>query len=202
MQAKQRLSDIGITNQSTLVCDLRTWKDAASEAWIALTGPEDDVGARLARMLEEASIQRLDDFGGVCETFLCREEEYLASPRHTTSGAGVFSFTPKKRVLAEASEMARSAHAAGYSLMILTMQKDGKFGKVWVLCAALRHFTGGPLTYYEDTNTIIDDLKSSPEGSKILAVHVLTPEFAHMTSQHADRVVSQLQYQREVLLQL
>jgi hypothetical protein len=200
MQPMQRLSDAGITNQSTLVCDLRTWKDPDSEAWIALTGGQDAVGTRLARMLEDASIQRLDDFGGVCETFLCRGEEYLASPPRTASGAAVFSFTPKKRVLAEASEMARSAHGAGYSLMILTMQKDSKFGKVWVLCAALRHFTGGPLTYYEDTNTIIDDLKSSPEGPKILAVHVQTPEFAHMTSHHADRVVSQLQYQHEVLL--
>src|SRR5215831_12399055 len=137
-----RLSDISVTNQSTLVCDLRSWKDADSEAWIALTGAEDAVGTRLARMLEEASIQRLDDFGGVCETFLCRDEEYLASPRRTASGAAIFSFTPKKRVLAEASDMARSAGAAGYSLMILTLQKDGKFGKVWVLCAALRHLTG------------------------------------------------------------
>jgi hypothetical protein len=201
MQPKQRLSDTGITNQSALVCDLHTWKGVASEAWIALTGTEDAVGTRLARMLEEASIQRLDDFGGVCETFLRRGEEFLASPPRTASGAAVFSFIPKKRVLAEASEMARSAHAAGYSLMILTMQKDSKFGKVWVLCAALRHFSGGALTYYEDTNTIVDELKSAPEGSKITAVHVLTPEFAHMTSHFADRVVSQLQYQHEVLLQ-
>ena len=80
----------------------------------------------------------------------------------------MFSFTPRKRVLTEAAEMARAA--------------------------------GGRLTYYEDTNSIIDDLKSSPEGSKILAVHVLTPEFAHLTSHHADRVVGQLQYQQEVLL--
>jgi hypothetical protein len=197
----QRLSNIGVTNQSTLVCDLRAWRDAASEAWIALTGAEDAVGTQLARILEEASIQRLDDFGGVCETFLCQGEDYLASPRRTASGAAVFSFTPKKRLLAEASDMARSASAAGYSLTILTLQKGGKFGKVWVLCTALRHFTGGSLTYYEDTNTIIDDLKSTPEGSKILAVHVLAPEFAHMTSHHADRVVSQLEYQNEVLLQ-
>ena len=158
------------------------------------------VGARLARLLEEASIQRLDDFGGVCETFLCQGEEYLASPPRTASGAAVFSFTPKKRVLTEASQMARAARAAGYSLMILTMQKDGKFGKVWVLRPVLRHFTGGRLTYYEDTNSIIDDLKSSPEGANILAVHVLTPEFSHLTSHHADRVVSQLRYQQEVLL--
>lgn len=201
MQPKQRLSDTCITNQCTLVCDLRAWETADSEAWIALTGAEDSVGAQLARLLEEASIQRLDDFGGVCETFLCRGQEYLASPPRTISGAAVFSFTPKKQALAEASDMARSGRAAGYSLMILTMQKGSKFGKVWVLCAALRHFTGGRLTYYEDTNTIIDDLKSSPEGSKILAVHVLTPEFTHMTSHHADRVVSQLQYRQEVLLQ-
>jgi hypothetical protein len=166
MQPKQRLSDTSITNQSTLLCDLRDWNGAASAAWIALTGTQEAVGARLARMLEDASINRLDDFGGVCDTFLRRGEEYLASPPRTVSGAAVFSFTPKKRVLAEASEMARSARAAGYSLMILTMQKEGRFGKVWVLCAALRHFTRGPLTYYEDTGTIIDDLKASPEGSK------------------------------------
>jgi hypothetical protein len=173
MQPNQRLSDTVITNQSTLVCDLRAWKDADSEAWIALTGTEDSVGTRLARTFEEASIRRPDDFGGVCETFLCRGQECVASPPRTAAGAAVFSFTPKKRVLAEASDMARAARAAGYSLMILTMQKDSKFGKVWVLCAALRYFTGGRLTCYEDTNTIIDDLKSSPEGSKILAVHVL-----------------------------
>jgi hypothetical protein len=196
----QRLSDIAVTNQSTLLCDLRTWEDGDSEAWIVLTGAEDEVGAQLARILEEAAIQRLDDFGGVCETFLCRGEEYLASPRRTASGAAVFSFTPKKRVLAEASDMARSARAAGYSLMILTLQKEGKFGKVWVLRSALRHFSGARITYYEDTNTIIDDLKSSPEGPRVLAVHVLAPQFAHMTSRCADRVASQLEYQNEVLL--
>ena len=201
MQPKQRLSDISITNQSTLVCDLRTWEHADSEAWITLTGAQDSVGRRLARLLEEKSIQRLDDFGGVCETFLCKDGEYLACPPRTVSGAAVFSFTPKKHVLAEGSAMARSARAAGYALMVLTMQKDGKCGKLWVLCAALRHFNGASLTYYEDTSSIVDDLKLSPEGAKILAVHVLTPEFSHMTSQHADRVVSQVQYRHEVLLQ-
>jgi len=80
---KRRLSDTGVSNQSTLVCDLCAWKDPDSQSWVALTGAEEAVGTRLARMLEEASIRRLDDFGGVCETFLCREQEYLAAPRRT-----------------------------------------------------------------------------------------------------------------------
>jgi hypothetical protein len=100
----------------------------------------------------------------------------------------------------EASEMARSARAAGYSLMILTLQKHGKFGKVWVLRAALRHFRGRPLTYYEDTNTVIDDLKASPEGAAIRAIHVVVPEYAQSVSRLADGVINQAQYRQEVLL--
>jgi len=198
----RRLSDTTVSNQCTLVCDLRSFDSPDSEAWIVLTGSEDAIGSQIAGMLEAASIQRLDDFGGVCETFLCRGEEYLDAPPRTAPGAAVLSFTPRNRIAAEAAAMARAARAAGYSLMILTLQKHGKFGKVWVLRAALRHCRGRPLTYYEDTNTVIDDLKASPEGARIRAIHLVAPEFAHLVSRLADGVISQAQYRQEVLLRL
>ena len=95
--------------------------------------------------------------------------------------------------------MAQSAKAAGFELMILTLQKHDKFGKVWVLLGTLRDPAIEGLTYYEDTHTVVDELKAAPEGSRICAVHVKTPEFAHENSQFADRVVSQSEYQQEVL---
>ncbi len=84
--------------------------------------------------------------------------------------------------------------------MILTLQKHDKFGKAWVLRATLRHLQGVSLTYYEDTSTVVDELKSSPEGSRLVAVHVLTPEFSHLSSHRADRALTQQQYKEEVLL--
>jgi hypothetical protein len=158
------------------------------------------VGRALAGILENHGITRLDDFGGVCETFLCYEDRYLENPPQVKAGGAVFSFTPKKRILAEASEMARVSAHAGYSLMVLTLQKHDKFGKVWVLLGALRHLSNGPLTYFEDTNTIVDELKSSPEAVKLCGVHVQSPGFEEFTSRLADRVISQADYCKEVLL--
>lgn len=83
--------------------------------------------------------------------------------------------------------------------MILTVQKHDKFGKVWVLCGVLRHLGGSPLTYFEDTNTVVDELKISPEGTKIVAVHVKTPGFEECRSLYADRTVTQREYQCEAL---
>ncbi len=97
----KRLNEVTITNQCTLLCDLRVWKHSDSQTWIALTGTQDEIGRQLAQALAEAFIQRLDDFGGVCESFLCRGDEYLSTPPRTAPGTAVFSFTPKKRVLAE-----------------------------------------------------------------------------------------------------
>jgi hypothetical protein len=104
--------------------------------------------------------------------------------------------------MAEGSQMARACAAAGYSLLILTVQKHDKFGKVWVLRAALRHLANESLTYYEDTNSIIDELKASPEGKRVEAVHVQVPGYEAHPSTLADRVCSQSTYQQSVLEQL
>jgi hypothetical protein len=193
------LDELEITNQCVLVCDLGRWNDPASSAWTRLSGSQDDVGRRLAALLEASHVTHLDDFGGVCETLLCEGEQYLVDPPRVKSGGAVFSFTPKKRVLAEASEMARVSALAGYALLVLTLQKHDKYGKVWVLIAALRHLQNGVLAYFEDTNSVIDELKSAAEGAKISAVHVLAPGFEEHRSQFADRVISQAEYRQEVL---
>lgn len=100
----------------------------------------------------------------------------------------------------EGVEMARVAHLSGYRYLIITTQKHGKFGKVWVLSAILEKMHNGILTYYEDTNTVIDELKKSAVGHKIVAVHVQSPGFATFVSAHADRVITQEDYQKEILL--
>jgi hypothetical protein len=155
----------------------------------------------IAAMLEQRNVVRIDDFGGVCKTFLCDGETYLESPPRARHGGSVLSFTPKNRLALEGQEMARVARAAGYDLLILTVQKHDKFGKVWVLNGILRHLTTDGLVYYEDTNTVIDELKCSPDGHRVHAVHVLAPGYAENTSKLADRVVSQRQYRQEVLQQ-
>ena len=194
------LHELAMTNQCVLICDLGLWKDESSPAWRLISGSQDETGREIARLFENLTISHLDDFGGVCETFLCHEDRYVEKPPKVKKGGAVYSFTPKKRVLAEGSEMARVSALAGYSLMVLTLQKHDKFGKVWVLLAALRHLPGGQLTYFEDTNTVVDELKSSPEAGKICAVHVKTPGFEQFTSRLADRVVSQEESRNEVLL--
>ena len=193
-------AELQVKNQCALICDLRLWSGAESPAWTLISGNQDEVGARIALSLQEARVDRLDDFGGVAETLLCRGGEYLVDPPRVRPGSAIFSFTPKKRLAAEGLEMARVSAAAGYALMILTVQKHDKFGKVWVLCGALRHLEGGPLTYFEDTSTVLDELKSSAEGAKVIAVHVRTPGFEEHSSLLADRVATQSEYQSEALL--
>lgn len=70
---------------------------------------------------------------------------------------------------------------------------------MWVLRAALRYAGEQPFTYYEDTNTVIDELKTLPEGRRIIAIHVEAPGFEEHKSQDADKVISQREYQKEVL---
>ena len=193
------LSALQITNQCVLVCDLGLWRAEESPVWRLLTGSQDEIGQCLAECLDRCAVRRLEDFGGVCETLLCKNDVYVDSPPRTKPGGAVFSFTPKKRVSAEGSQMARVCAAAGYSLLILTVQKHDKFGKVWVLRAVLRHLAIESLTYYEDTNSVIDELKASPEGARVVAVHVQVPGYETHTSQLADRVISQSAYQESVL---
>lgn len=193
------LGALQITNQCVVVCDLRTWTGSESASWTTLRGSQDDVGKALADMLEQRGASRIDDFGGVCKTFLCDGESYLEAPPRVKPGGSVFSFTPKNRLALEGREMARVAHAAGYDLLILMVQKHDKFGKVWVLNGILRHLKSDGLTYYEDTNTVVDELKSSPDGHRIHAVHVLAPGYEQNVSTKANRVVTQREYQEEVL---
>ena len=112
----------------------------------------------------------------------------------------MFSFTPKNRIAAEGFEMARASKAAGYELLILTVQKHGKFGKVWVLCGILKHIAQTNLVYYEDTASVADELKTSAQGGKVTVVHVQSPGYEDYLSKHADRVVTQVEYQKEVLV--
>jgi hypothetical protein len=177
------LDFVEVSNQCVVVCDLERWSDAHSPAWEAVRGTQDEVGASLAALLNRTAATRLEDFGGVCRTFLCDGEEYLQSPPRIAGRAGVFSFTPRKKLLAEGQEMARAAQRAGYLFLVLTLQKHDKFGKVWVLAGLLRHLTRVPLTYYEDTNTVIDELKTQPAAERIAAVHVQAPGFeGHLAS--------------------
>ena len=189
-ETRAPLSALQITNQCVLVCELSLWHNEESPAWLFVSGTQDEVGQHLAGCFDRCAVRRLDDFGGVSDTFLCRNDVYVESPPHTKPGAAVFSFTPKKRVLAEGSQMARVCARAGYSLLVLTVQKHDKFGKVWVLRAALRHLSIESLTYYEDTNLVIDELKEFPEGSRVVAVHVQVPGYEAHNSRLADRVIS------------
>lgn len=189
-----------ISNACVLVCGLTNWTNDDSACWMSLKGTQAEIGSTLARLFDQFPISRIDDFGGVCKTFLCRGDEYLLDPPKTKPGAAIFSFTPKKRVEAEGLEMARVAHVSGYHYLVLTLQKHGKFGKVWVLSAALDKMQSGIPTYYEDTSTVIDELKVSNVGTKVIAVHVQSPGFEEFVSTHANRVITQETYQKEVLL--
>jgi len=195
--------NLEITNRCVVVCDLNEWRDTHSATWEVIKGTEDEVGEMLANILSNSEIDRIDDFGGVCKTFLCEKEEYLINPPKIRGAAGVFSFTPKKRISLEGMEMARVASMSGYKLLILTVQKHGKFGKVWVLSALLKALKPGGrrLTYYEDTNSVIDELKESEWGEVVNAVHVQAPGFEEYVSERADRVISQDSYRDEVLAQ-
>ena len=193
------INELLITNQCVLVCDLGQWRGEDSSSWTLLSGSQDEVGIELSLLLVRFAVNRLDDFGGVSQSFLCHEGGYVEKPPLTKPGGAVFSFTPKKRLFSEGSEMARVAALSGYSLLIITVQKHDKYGKVWVILALLRHLASCLLTYFEDTNTVVDELKSSTEAAKVFAVHVRAPGFENYSSLLADRVVSQLEYQSEVL---
>ncbi len=193
------LHALEITNRCVVVCELGRWSAPDAAAWTTLNGTQDEVGHSLAQLLTAEGIRRIDDFGGVCETFLCDGDAYLVAPPQIAGTAAVFSFTPKKRIAAEGLEMARVATQAGYRLLILTVQKHKKFGKVWVIQGILGHMSGAPLEYYEDTNTVIDELKTGPGAEKIRAVHVQAPGYEHCVSRFADRVVTQEEYQAGVL---
>lgn len=192
-------ADLELTNQCVVVCDLAEFSTPAAPAWAVIRGSQDDVGGALGSWLTRCGTTRFDDFGGVCEVFLCEGETYLPHPPRTKPGAAILSFTPKKRLLAEGQEMARVGRASGYDLLILTLQKHDKFGKVWTLAAALQHMTASQVTFYEDTNTIVDELKTSPAGGRVQAVHVLAPGFESHCSKYADRVLTQSEYRREVV---
>ena len=73
----------------------------------------------------------------------------------------------------------------------MTVQKHDKFGKVWVLCGVLRHVAGSVLTYSEDTDSIVDELKKSAESNKVTAVHVQAPGYEDCIAYLADRVITQ-----------
>ena len=87
-----------------------------------------------------------------------------------------------------------------YGMLLLTVQKEGKFGEVWVLRGLLRHLVRESLVYYEDTASLVDELKGMPEGVRVRALHVLAPGFAEFRSAAADRSVTQDQYLAEVLV--
>lgn len=193
------INTLQVTNQCVVVCDLEQWTGSDSSSWDIITGTQDDVGRGLAMILDGLDIHRIDDFGGVCKTFLCAGDEYVEVPPRTKGKAAVFSFTPKNRLAAEGHEMARVTHAAGYKLLVITVQKHAKFGKVWILCGALRHLNSRTLTYYEDTDSVVDELKTSQESDRVTAVHVRAPGYEDCSSRFADRVVSQSEYRQEVL---
>lgn len=194
-----QLDHLDVTNQCVVFCDLRIWAPPDAPAWQVLKGSQDDVGRALAATLDAAAVDRIDDFGGVSKTFLCAGESYRSDPPRIVGTAAVFSFTPKNRLRAEGLAMAQVAKAAGYTLLILTLQKHDKFGKVWVLCGMLRHSGHEDLVFYEDTNTVVDELKNSAEGCRVQVVHVQAPGYENDVATRADRVVTQTQYQHEVL---
>jgi hypothetical protein len=201
MEGYVPLSSLEVTNQCVVVCNLGDWNGPEAPAWQLIKGPQDDVGRGLAAILDARGVRRIDDFGGVCKTFLCDGEEYRRVPPRIIGNAAVFSFTPKNRLVAEGLEMARVSRAAGYRLLMLTVQKQDKYGKVWVLRGILRHLAGAALTYYEDTASVVDELKESAESARVSVVHVRAHGYEDCASRLADRVVSQSQYQQEVLEQ-
>ncbi|HKB58528.1 MAG TPA: hypothetical protein VKC56_00640 [Gallionellaceae bacterium] len=193
------LEDAGVSNQCVLVCELKDYHGKGSICWNVYKGAEDEIGTAVAERLRQAHISRIEDFFGVSQTILCEGGQYAEDPLLVRPHGAVFSFTPRKRVMEEAHDMARAARSAGYELLVVTPQKHGKFGKAWVLRAVLRHAGEAAYTYYEDTNTVIDEIKSLPEGARLTAIHVEAPGFEEFKSQLSDRVISQKRYLEEVL---
>ena len=66
------INTLQVTNQCVVVCDLEQWTGPDSSSWDIISGTQDDVGRGLATILDGLDIHRIDDFGGVCKTSLCR----------------------------------------------------------------------------------------------------------------------------------
>jgi hypothetical protein len=92
------LNSLQVTNQCVVVCELQKWNGPESSAWQVIKGSQDEVGRSLAAILDDYSVRRIDDFGGVCKTFLCDGDQYCEAPPHIIGKAAVFSFTPKNRL--------------------------------------------------------------------------------------------------------
>jgi len=189
------------TNSCLVVCDLDALVAPDAPAWSLLQGSQAEIGAALAAHVSAKGVSRLDDYGGVAKSILSAGDAYLDAPPRVRDHAAVYSFTPKNKIAAEGLAMALCARKAGYRLLVLTVQKEGKYGKVWGLRALLSQPAGPRLVYYEDTASVVDELKAAPEGDHIEAVHVLAPGWEDQSSARADRVLTQAQYQAEVLLQ-
>lgn len=195
----QTLGSLVITNQCIVICDLSLWSGPDSRAWTVLRGTQDEIGGVVAGLVRDHGVDRLEDFGGVSQAFLCDRNGYLDKPPHIKGAVGIFSFTPKNRLTAEGLDLARVAALAGYRLLILTAQKRKKYGKVWTLEGLLRHLDDDrTIDYYEDTNTVIDDLKASKQGHRVHAVHVQAAGFEEYVSNAADAVISQQGYLTKV----
>ena len=151
-----KLAIENITNQCVVLCDLSMFKKDNDSCWYIAKGSQEEIGKLIANEVKDRNITRIDDFGGVCKTFLCEGEDYKSNPPKTTENAMIFSFTPKNKCIIEGVEMAMVASMSGFNYMILTVQKNDKFGKVWVLSEVLKNITEYEITYYEDTSTVVD----------------------------------------------
>jgi hypothetical protein len=180
-----------------LLCDVSQWQDPSSPVWCPLVGSQDEIGQRIAAMIHANNTDRLDDFGGVAAFALCDGRTYRTAPPRMRQGGAIFSFTPKKQLLSEGEEMARAAASAGYGWMLIMLTKHGKFGKVWILESILRADPDLRLEYFEDSNGVIDEIKSLDVGERLKAIHVQVPGYEYCVAKHADRRVTQSEYVAE-----
>ena len=186
-----------VSNQCVVLCNLGIFKKDKDNCWYIAKGSQEEIGKLIANEVKQLNITRIDDFGGVCKTFLCEGENYKLNPPKTKDNAMIFSFTPKNKCILEGVEMAKVASDSGFNYMILTVQKNDKFGKVWVLSETLKNITDYEITYYEDTSTIVDELRGKIQSHKLC--HIIAPGFEDYKSKRADQVLTQMEYQKEVL---
>jgi hypothetical protein len=85
-----QLREEDISNQCVLLCDLSKYEGPESEAWEIVKGTQDKVGEIIAKAVKEKKVTRIDDFGGVCKTFLCDGESYRERPPKTKPGRQYF----------------------------------------------------------------------------------------------------------------
>ncbi len=76
----QAFATLPLTQQCVVICDLSQAPTATSPTWELLRGSQAEIGQQLAARLEALGLERLDDFGGVCQTFLCCGDAYLETP--------------------------------------------------------------------------------------------------------------------------